>query len=376
MIALQDLFVVKFAPGMPSYSPDKEYILPIESIDETIKLQKNYKHQYIESVSQLYIAEEKLITMAQDAAGKKILVYGYYTSGDQMWYTALLREWRKIAEGVTFGVLGLKNSAGIWDGKDYVTDLQMPLDKETFDSYEHIVDLRAITPPFSQEDNRTHVQRYCEVLNIPYAPECDKPDIATSLNGQSLFAEKFGINLNKSYYVIQMHGQWDTHSFTADQLRGIAEKLDAPAFFIGFKERGEELWRQMMLFRPEAFDFYPCIYGSNIEGNTSLTVRELLTLVAGAKQVICPDSFLQHAAAAFDIPCVTVYGTHNPERLSANYKHNKSIYHKERCPASPCGAGFGFVPQDCPTRNFGVCGVVASVSSEEIMAEVSRETVK
>lgn len=368
--AVSGLFVIKFAPGMPSYSPDKEYIIPLESLIETVHLQKDYAHQYIESIRQLYVEEEKFVTSYPHRG--KILIHGFYSSGDQMWYTAFLREWSKAAD-VHFGMLGLKNSMGIWDGNENVTDLQFPLDKEIFDSYDFIADLRAVTAPFSQDDNRTHVQRYCEAFGVPWLPECDKPEIY--LNDESLpwLSNKFPahVNLDKGrYYVIQMHGQWDTHSFIPLRLRQIAEKLDAPTFFVGFKERGETLWNAMDLFKPEQFDFYPCIYGSEIENNISLMVRELLILVSGAKAVICPDSFLQHAAAAFDIPCVTVYGTHNPERLSVNYPMNKSIYHKEICPHSPCGAGFGIVPEACPTKQFGVCAVVVSVSSQEIVDSI------
>lgn len=73
----------------------------------------------------------------------------------------------------------------------------------------------------------------------------------------------------------------------------------------------------------------------NIAGMTP-GVTSYATVINGARAVVCPDSSAMHFAAAFDTPCLSIFGPYNPKWMTQYYPKNVSIWNKDLCVNSPC----------------------------------------
>jgi ADP-heptose:LPS heptosyltransferase len=66
------------------------------------------------------------------------------------------------------------------------------------------------------------------------------------------------------------------------------------------------------------------------------TVRLLISLIAGARVVVGPDSSALHIAAAFEVPAVGIWGPFSPESRALYYPRQIHLFHSELCPHAPC----------------------------------------
>jgi ADP-heptose:LPS heptosyltransferase len=81
--------------------------------------------------------------------------------------------------------------------------------------------------------------------------------------------------------------------------------------------------------------------------NTTKQFRSLFPIVSGADFVVAPDSSVNHVAAAFDTPCVSLWGSYHPDDRMTYYPKNISVFKPDTCPHAPCRPHAGLPQQKC-----------------------------
>jgi ADP-heptose:LPS heptosyltransferase len=157
-----------------------------------------------------------------------------------------------------------------------------------------------------------------------------------------------------------------------NKVRSLPDPVIEKALF-ALNEYAEKL--QIPIFVADNKPFSPAIcdmlkrtkMALNIAGAIN-HIRLFVSLIAGATTVLGPDSSATHIAAAFEIPCVGIWGPFSPESRTAYYPRQIHIFHPEQCANAPC---FNYLPDlpvaKCPD---GIrqqhCAVFDAVTPEEI----------
>lgn len=112
----------------------------------------------------------------------------------------------------------------------------------------------------------------------------------------------------------------------------------------------------------------------NVEYRSFERVRTLWSLLARAEVCVAPDSMLVHAAGAMGRPCVGLWGTYAPSCRVKYYPRHLPIYHKERCPNSPCNWNSANFPPFCPPspEPRSRCEVLQGITPEEVVEAVGK----
>jgi hypothetical protein len=106
----------------------------------------------------------------------------------------------------------------------------------------------------------------------------------------------------------------------------------------------------------------------NLIGKTR--VRDLMQLIYKANCVASMDSAPLYIAEALDIPCVSIWGSHDPGvRIGYDKRYmDLAIWEQKVCPHSPCFAWQGFPENKCPQgARQSVCTCVEVVTAKEIV---------
>jgi ADP-heptose:LPS heptosyltransferase len=109
----------------------------------------------------------------------------------------------------------------------------------------------------------------------------------------------------------------------------------------------------------------------NLLGKTE--VRDMMKIISKASAVVSLDSAALYIAQAFRVPCVSLWGTHDPGvriGYDPDYMQN-AIWPQEMCRHSPCYAWQGFPTNRCPNGNSQqVCHCLASITHEAIVKQI------
>ena len=109
----------------------------------------------------------------------------------------------------------------------------------------------------------------------------------------------------------------------------------------------------------------------NVMGNTP--ERVMMSVIAGAKCVVCLDSAPLYIAQAFRTPAVSIWGTHDPGvRIGYDKDYMElAVWNRSACRFSPCFAYAKFPEKKCPNgANQDVCEPLATVNPDSIMEKV------
>jgi heptosyltransferase I len=83
-----------------------------------------------------------------------------------------------------------------------------------------------------------------------------------------------------------------------------------------------------------------------------------MAIVRGSAAVVGPDTGMVHAAMAFGVPLVCLFGPTDPERVAPRGENVRTVYH--RMPCGPCNRKPTCVNYDC----------VLAISTEEVLADL------
>lgn len=130
------------------------------------------------------------------------------------------------------------------------------------------------------------------------------------------------------------------------------------------------------LYGPDTSKAYyePSLDVPNVEFRLFQKWRILWTLIKRAEVCVGPDSMLVHAAGVFDIPCVGLWGIHDPKCRIRYYPRHFPIFLSDRCSKSPCywntadTAMPNFCPDEIPDRTR--CGVLQAITEDLLIAKV------
>lgn len=140
----------------------------------------------------------------------------------------------------------------------------------------------------SNTRNIHFMQAYCEFLGFALGRE-----VPLATNKPMLYAEQ---KQKGDYWLICSGGKSD---FT--------NKLWGYSHYQEVVDRAKVKFIQV----GDAKHYHPKLHGAiDLVGKTSL--RELITLVSGARGVVCGVTLLHHLAAAFEVPSITIVGGREP----------------------------------------------------------------
>jgi ADP-heptose:LPS heptosyltransferase len=111
----------------------------------------------------------------------------------------------------------------------------------------------------------------------------------------------------------------------------------------------------------------------NLMGKTQL--RHLMEIISKATAVLSLDSASLYLAQAFRTPCVSLWGSHDPQvRLGYDTEYmSTAIWQKSACRHSPCFAWQGFPVNRCPLGEAqSVCHCQLAVEPTDILQMVQR----
>lgn len=111
----------------------------------------------------------------------------------------------------------------------------------------------------------------------------------------------------------------------------------------------------------------------NLLGKTQ--VRNLMQLISKANCVVSLDSAPLYIAEAFRVPCVSIWGTHDPAvRIGYDKDYmDLAIWEQRVCAHSPCFAWAKFPEGKCPSgESQRVCACMAYVQHEDVLKKVEQ----
>ena len=108
--------------------------------------------------------------------------------------------------------------------------------------------------------------------------------------------------------------------------------------------------------------------GPKMASTAGLSLAELIALVSALDAMVCVDSAFLHAAAAFDVPVVALFGPTDGALFTRQHRRATVIDAKDRFACAPCWRN-----EDLPcslTGKFGPSPCVAAIKVEPVLAAV------
>jgi len=109
--------------------------------------------------------------------------------------------------------------------------------------------------------------------------------------------------------------------------------------------------------------------GPGIASTDGLPLWQSIALVSALRAMVCVDSAFLHAAAAFDVPVVAMFGPTDGRLFTRHHRNAHVIAMNERFPCAPCWRN-----EDLPcalTGQFGPSPCVAAIKIEPLLAAVA-----
>ena len=110
------------------------------------------------------------------------------------------------------------------------------------------------------------------------------------------------------------------------------------------------------------------VAGPGMASTAGLTLAQSIALVSGLDALVCVDSAFLHAAAAFDVPVVAMFGPTDGVMFTRHHRRAKVIDANERFSCAPCWRN-----EDLPcslTGGYGPSPCVAAIKVEPVLAAV------
>lgn len=186
------------------------------------------------------------------------------------------------------------------------------------------------------------------------------------------------LDLRKTgYYVIAPFARSSLRSMAYGSWLKVIRDLSArrPVVVIG------DMTEQMPATDMSAGEFYQHVKQSGAAVINALgdeykksPLRVIMAVIAKATAVGCMDSGPLYIAQAFNVPAVSVWGSHDP-RVRIGYDKaymDLAVWNKCACRYAPCFAYQSFPAHKCPAgQNQNMCEVLKAVDTDEIMAKFS-----
>ncbi|MBI2110452.1 glycosyltransferase family 9 protein [Candidatus Woesearchaeota archaeon] len=140
-------------------------------------------------------------------------------------------------------------------------------------------------------------------------------------------------SINKKYIVLHAAPEYLSHCWNDEKFAKVAdaliEKYNFDITFSGAKKDFVFNQKIISLMKHKAFNF---------AGKTNL--KQFFALIRKSKLVVSVDTSAMHAAAAFNVPVVALFGEGDP-RIWRPYSENNRLIFKEKGKCRSCGKWFG-----------------------------------
>lgn len=298
-----------------------------------------------------------------DYNGKRVLFMRNGGFGDMLFLTPILRELRRRWPGVQLYVACRAPRHAIFDGLTYaVTRIETPVSVDIFSSFDCVVSFEYVI----ETERKLH---YVDALaahmglTIPSGVDARRCDYAV-LKHEILWAqktwpwEKQGAQ-RAPRLGIQVRSGVRCRTYPMAKLCEVAGHLATLGWEIG-------------LLGNDGDARGPVETGVMRNWTAAgLTFRQSCALMHTCDVVLGPDSALLHVAGALGIPAVGLFGP-IPKELRL-YPETAATSLQGRGKCAPCffhaRGGIQF-PENCPTRERGVCGVLESIDPVQVVGEI------
>jgi ADP-heptose:LPS heptosyltransferase/tetratricopeptide (TPR) repeat protein len=237
----------------------------------------------------------------------------------------------------------------------------LDIEAETFDHFGYRKWFNFTDCPAARVESRT-------------APHVKKNRIELFARGLGLGRFTIGRMDKKPRYVVTPEERafqqafWTEHGIDGETVVGV--QLHADEVYRDYPHMKQLIKRLAERYRVLVFDVEPIqgCDGANIIHVEGLPMRQAFALASACDAIIAPDSSFVHLAAAFDLPCVAMYGPIDGRLRTAEYPHCRILDARSRLGCMPCWRN-DKIP--CKLTNMRPSVCMADISLDEIMTTVT-----
>lgn len=301
--------------------------------------------------------------------GQSVLLYRHDAYGDQLMATAIPSIIMRRNFDVRVDVCCSSGVMDIWKGLP-VEVIPAPMLFEAVVGYNYHIMYDSMLEANSERDQNNCYDDLLAWVGIDpttVEPQEKRPQIRL-IPSDTQELEAMGFDFNRPFVLIQLGAANPNRSYPYENTLRLIEMLSEKIGVILVGKEPDP--SKTALFGPRN-NFLNLV-------NNIKSFRSLLPLIAFAKCVVCPDSSVGHAAAAFPkVPVVSLWGLFDPNDRVKYYENHHPIFPKEICPHAPCRNHEFQLPQtkckDATNSTLGpqkYCNVLKSITPEEIFKKV------
>jgi ADP-heptose:LPS heptosyltransferase len=287
----------------------------------------------------------------QDLNGKKLIIYRHNAWGDQLIASALAKYIKHRYPDSTIHLYCAVDVMPLWLGNPFVegSAIPIPIHFDCHDKYDYHLFFEGMLESNSERD-----QRCCYDDMFAYAgfrdvdPQWKKPCIFDRPEDYRTFNGAKGRGL-------------------CDMLR---DTFGLDVLVVGLDK--EEKYVKLFDETPDQQKRK----GPHVRNliNYTPNFRDLIPIVRHARCTVCPDSSVMHLAAAFDAPCVSLWGVFHPNDRVAYYRNHVALTGFSVCPHAPCRDHTFYLPEeqckDAGNWDKKYCAALGAIPEEKIIEAV------
>lgn len=266
----------------------------------------------------------------QDLNGRRLAIYRESGFGDNMIVSGLVHYLKTTYPTAQIDIFGLPHVQTVWSGNREATMMPVCPQFDALRNYDYHIMLEGMIENDNEPDQKNAYDNlfdFCGIYSKQVPPEFKRPHLVWSESDQKARAEW---KAKKPWRYILWH--WNPSGATRMYPPELAEQAiealsyRADVVIIGHTENGKI---------PEPKSEIENVH--NYVGKTPKW-RDTLPMIAEAKLVVAPDSSILHAAAAYNVPTIGLWGSFHHEDRAKYYPEHHPIEAFHVCPKAPCRA--------------------------------------
>ena len=311
----------------------------------------------------------------QDLNGKKLLIYRHNAYGDQLMASSLPRYIKHLYPESIIHFYCAPPVMPLWAHNPYVqgSAIPLPIHFDCHDKYDYHLFFEGMLESNSERDqNCCYDDMFAFAGFRDVAPEWKRPCIFELPEDYAFFQQ---CGFGKRPYVVY-HAAPANKNRTYPLAAGrqlcdmLVGELGMDVLVVGHDEER----KYVKLFDPQTPRTRSAPGVVNLINQTK-NFRDLIPIIKHAKCTICPDSSVMHLAAAFDAPCVSLWGIFNPNDRAKYYKNQVALTGFNACPHAPCRDHNFYLPEsqckDAGEKWGGkYCAALEAIKPERIVGTV------
>ena len=298
---------------------------------------------------------------AQDWNGKRILVMRPGGIGDIVLLTPILRELNLRWPKSKIDVCAIAEFSQPLIGLPYVNEIiDYPITRSALETYDCWMFLENAVE--RGEDSKTLHSVDCYAKVIGLTGDFDKRQEYRITLREAIWAqEAYPRTPGVRRLAIQTSASGVCRTYPVDLLQKMVGELMT----------GKEKWEVFLMDKPGSIRLKDAPENSIRVLTDGLTFRQRCAAMATCDCLLAPDSSMTHVAGALGLPCVALYSVFPWQLRTAYAPTTKALTGNGTC--APChfhARGGKHFPDNCPSKDRGICEVLASITPERLLAKI------